>query len=135
MESFPIINLEKLNGEERAITMEKIKDACENWGFFEVLSLFFSSIKLCNSKSNHLFVILQCVNHGISLELLDKVEKMTKEHYKKCMEERFKESIKNRGLDSLRSEVNDVDWESTFYLKHLPVSNISDVPDLDDDYR
>nr|AFK29447.1 1-aminocyclopropane-1-carboxylate oxidase [Arabidopsis kamchatica]AFK29448.1 1-aminocyclopropane-1-carboxylate oxidase [Arabidopsis halleri subsp. gemmifera]AFK29450.1 1-aminocyclopropane-1-carboxylate oxidase [Arabidopsis lyrata subsp. lyrata] len=111
MESFPIISLEKLNGEERAITMEKIKDACENWGFFE------------------------CVNHGISHELLDKVEKMTKEHYKKCMEERFKESIKNRGLDSLRSEVNDVDWESTFYLKHLPVSNISDVPDLDDDYR
>ncbi|ESQ36423.1 hypothetical protein EUTSA_v10008207mg [Eutrema salsugineum] len=111
MESFPIINLEKLNGEERGITMEKIKDACENWGFFE------------------------CVNHGIPHELLDRVEKMTKEHYKKCMEERFKESIKNRGLDSVRSEVNDVDWESTFYLKHLPVSNISDVPDLDDDYR
>lgn len=36
MESFPIINLEKLNGEERGLTMEKIKDACENWGFFEV---------------------------------------------------------------------------------------------------
>lgn len=75
------------------------------------------------------------MNHGISHELLDKVEKMTKEHYKKCMEDRFKESIKNRGLDSVRSEVNDVDWESTFYLKHLPVSNISDVPDLDDEYR
>lgn len=36
MDSFPIINLEKLNGEERGVTMEKIKDACENWGFFEV---------------------------------------------------------------------------------------------------
>jgi hypothetical protein len=31
-----VINLEKLNGEERGTTMEKIKDACENWGFFEV---------------------------------------------------------------------------------------------------
>ena len=34
---FPIINLEKLNGEERAPILEKIKDACENWGFFEVI--------------------------------------------------------------------------------------------------
>lgn len=38
MENFPVINLEKLNGEERATTMEIIKDACENWGFFEVLT-------------------------------------------------------------------------------------------------
>lgn len=37
MECFPVINLENLNGETRAITMEKIEDACENWGFFEVL--------------------------------------------------------------------------------------------------
>ena len=36
MENFPVINLEKLNGEERGATMEIIKDACENWGFFEV---------------------------------------------------------------------------------------------------
>lgn len=33
---FPLINMEKLNGEERKPTMEIIKDACENWGFFEV---------------------------------------------------------------------------------------------------
>ena len=36
MATFPVINVEKLNGEERAAIMEKIKDACENWGFFEV---------------------------------------------------------------------------------------------------
>jgi len=36
MTNFPVINFEKLNGEERKDTMEKIKDACENWGFFEV---------------------------------------------------------------------------------------------------
>lgn len=38
MENFPVINMEKLNGEERKSVMEKIKDACENWGFFEVLT-------------------------------------------------------------------------------------------------
>ena len=37
MANFPVINLEKLNGEERKTIMEQIKDACENWGFFEVI--------------------------------------------------------------------------------------------------
>lgn len=36
MANFPVISLEKLNGEGRKATMEQIKDACENWGFFEV---------------------------------------------------------------------------------------------------
>lgn len=36
MKNFPVINLENLNGEERKDIMEQIKDACENWGFFEV---------------------------------------------------------------------------------------------------
>ncbi|XAR53825.1 Aminocyclopropanecarboxylate oxidase [Bertholletia excelsa] len=91
--------------------MEKIRDACENWGFFEL------------------------VNHGISLELLDRVERLTKEHYKKCMEQRFKEMVANKGLEAVESEINDLDWESTFFLKHLPVSNVCEVPDLEEDYR
>lgn len=33
---FPVINMEKLKGEERGAAMEQINDACENWGFFEV---------------------------------------------------------------------------------------------------
>lgn len=37
MANFPVISLEKLNGEERKTIMEQIKDACENWGFFEVI--------------------------------------------------------------------------------------------------
>ncbi|MBD4020195.1 hypothetical protein GUI04_14515 [Xanthomonas citri pv. citri] len=103
--------MEKLNGEERSATMNLINDACENWGFFEI------------------------VNHGISTELLDTVEKMTKGHYKKCMEERFKEMVANKGLEGVQSEIKDLDWESTFYLRHLPTSNISEVPDLEDEYR
>ncbi|PON41646.1 Oxoglutarate/iron-dependent dioxygenase [Parasponia andersonii] len=111
MENFPIINLEKLNGEERKNIMEQIKDACENWGFFEL------------------------VNHGIPHELLDTVERMTKEHYRKCMEQRFKELVASKGLDAVQAEVNDIDWESTFFLRHLPVSNIAEIPDLDGEYR
>lgn len=36
MEAFPVVDLSQINGEEREDTMEKINDACENWGFFEV---------------------------------------------------------------------------------------------------
>ncbi|KAL7242935.1 hypothetical protein ACSBR1_015356 [Camellia fascicularis] len=111
MEAFPIIDMEKLNGEERAATMEMIKDACENWGFFEL------------------------VNHGMSHELMDTVERLTKEHYKKCLEQRFKEMVESKGLETVQSEINDLDWESTFFFCHLPVSNISEIPDLQDDYR
>ncbi|CAI9292496.1 unnamed protein product [Lactuca saligna] len=111
MATFPIVNMEKLNGEERSATMNLINDACENWGFFEI------------------------VNHGISTELLDTVEKMTKGHYKKCMEERFKEMVASKGLEAVQSEIEDLDWESTFYLRHLPESNISEIPDLEDEYR
>ncbi|KAG5011292.1 hypothetical protein JHK87_019807 [Glycine soja] len=111
MENFPVVDMGNLNNEERSATMEIIKDACENWGFFEL------------------------VNHGISLELMDTVERMTKEHYKKCMEQRFKEMVASKGLESAQSEINDLDWESTFFLRHLPASNISEIPDLDEDYR
>lgn len=111
MENFPIVDMEKLNGDERNVTMDKIKDACENWGFFEV------------------------VNHPISTELLDTVERLNKEHYKKCMEQKFKEMVELKGLENAQSEMNDIDWESTFFLRHRPTSNIAEVPDLDDEYR
>ncbi|KAM7275485.1 hypothetical protein ACFE04_017351 [Oxalis oulophora] len=111
MENFPVINMEKLNGVDRVVTMEKIKDACENWGFFEL------------------------ENHSIPVEFLDTVEKLTKDHYGKCMEQRFKEFVANKALDGVQSEIKDMDWESTFYLKHLPESTVFQVPDLNDEYR
>nr|VDD59085.1 unnamed protein product [Brassica oleracea] len=55
---FPVVDLSKLNGEERDQTMALVDDACQNWGFFELL------------------------NHGIPYDLMDNIERMTKEHYK-----------------------------------------------------
>ncbi|GKG05243.1 1-aminocyclopropane-1-carboxylate oxidase [Tanacetum coccineum] len=76
--------METLNGDERCATMAKIQDACENWGFFEL------------------------VNHGISHELLDKVETMTKEHYKKCMEQRFKDMVAKKALEGVKAKVDEI---------------------------
>ncbi|CAK9309575.1 unnamed protein product [Citrullus colocynthis] len=111
MAVFPIINLENINGDGRAKILEQIEDACQNWGFFEL------------------------VNHGIPHEFLDTVEKMTRDHYKKCMEERFKETVLSKGLEAAQAEVDDMDWESTFFLRHLPESNISEMSDLDEEYK
>ncbi|ESQ35630.1 hypothetical protein EUTSA_v10008225mg [Eutrema salsugineum] len=108
---FPVVDLSKLNGEERDQTMALIDDACQNWGFFEL------------------------VNHGVPYDLMDNIERMTKEHYKKFMERKFKEMLRSKGLDTLKTEVEDVDWESTFYLHHLPQSNLYDIPNMSDEYR
>ena len=67
--------------------------------------------------------------------MMDVLERMTKEHYRKCMEQRFKDLVTSKGLEAAQAEVSDMDWESTFFIRHLPQSNISEVPDLEDDYR
>ncbi|XP_008805606.1 1-aminocyclopropane-1-carboxylate oxidase 1-like [Phoenix dactylifera] len=110
MEGFPVINMDKVEGNDREAGMEILREACENWGFFEIL------------------------NHGIPHELMDKVERLTKEHYEKCREQRFRE-FASKTLEGAKSDANDVDWESTFYVRHLPESNISEIHDLDDQYR
>jgi len=110
--SFPVINMEKLETEERGAAMEVIRAACENWGFFELL------------------------NHGISHELMDEVERVSKAHYAACREEQFKEFAgKTLEAGEKGADVKDVDWESTFFVRHLPASNLADLPDLDHRYR
>ncbi|KAI4982225.1 hypothetical protein ZWY2020_022717 [Hordeum vulgare] len=110
--SFPVINMENLETEERGAAMEVIRDACENWGFFELL------------------------NHGISHELMDEVERVSKAHYAACQEEQFKEfAARTLEAGEQGADVKDVDWESTFFVRHLPASNLADLPDLDHHYR
>ncbi|EPS72760.1 hypothetical protein M569_01997, partial [Genlisea aurea] len=111
MASFPVIDMEKLSGCERPEMMHTMKDACENWGFFEV------------------------VNHGVAWELMDTIERLTKEHYRNVMESKFEEMVSRKGLEGVELEVKDLDWESSFSLRHLPLSNVMDVPDLAHEYR
>lgn len=67
--------------------------------------------------------------------MMDTVERITKEHYKKCMEQRFNELVASKGLENVSTEIKDMDWESTFFLRHLPDSNMAELPDLDDEYK
>ncbi|KAI7740594.1 hypothetical protein M8C21_029887 [Ambrosia artemisiifolia] len=94
----PVIDFSKLNGEEREKTMAEIANGCEEWGFF------------------------QLVNHGISVELLERVKKVTTECYKEEREENFfkdstpakllKELVDKKGVEKLEN----MDWEDVFLL-------------------
>ncbi|KAM0042173.1 putative aminocyclopropanecarboxylate oxidase [Helianthus debilis subsp. tardiflorus] len=94
----PVIDFSKLNGEEREKTMAEIANGCEEWGFF------------------------QLVNHGIPVELLERVKKVTTECYKVEREENFfkdstpvkllKELIEKNGEEKLEN----LDWEDVFLL-------------------
>ncbi|XWS21678.1 hypothetical protein CRYUN_Cryun30bG0074800 [Craigia yunnanensis] len=66
--AIPVIDFSKLNGEERAKTLAQIANACEEWGFF------------------------QLVNHGIPDELLERIKKVSSDFYKLEREENFKNS-------------------------------------------
>ncbi|XP_020571549.1 1-aminocyclopropane-1-carboxylate oxidase-like [Phalaenopsis equestris] len=95
----PVIDLSKLEGEERAATMAEIAVACEQWGFF------------------------QLANHGIPLDLLDRVKKVCSECYRAEREEGFKDSmvvqLLNDFIDSgeVGKTLDDVDWEDVFLLQ------------------
>ncbi|KAJ1261624.1 hypothetical protein BS78_09G044700 [Paspalum vaginatum] len=73
----PVIDFSKLDGAERAETMKQIANGCEEWGFF------------------------QLVNHGIPLELLERVKKAL------VAAEQRGEAV---------APVDDMDWEDIFYI-------------------
>ncbi|GAY52099.1 hypothetical protein CUMW_139300 [Citrus unshiu] len=95
--AIPVIDFSKLYGEERAKTLAQIANACEVWGFF------------------------QLVNHGISEELLERVKKVASECYKLEREEGFKNSAAVKKLNELvekksGEKLENLDWEDVFLL-------------------
>ena len=79
---------------------------------------------------------MQMLNHGIAHELMDEVERVSKAHYANCREEKFKEFAR-RTLEAGEkgADVKGIDWESTFFVRHRPVSTLADLPAVDDHYR
>ncbi|KAG0499756.1 hypothetical protein HPP92_004447 [Vanilla planifolia] len=95
----PIIDFSMLQGGERAATMARIDHACEQWGFFQLL------------------------NHGIPLELLDRVKRVCDKCFKMEREEGFKDSRSVRLLNELidggetAKRLDNIDWEDVFFLQ------------------
>ncbi|MBA0751839.1 hypothetical protein Gogos_000736 [Gossypium gossypioides] len=90
--AIPVIDFSKLNGEDRAKTMAQIANACQEWGFF------------------------QLVNHGIPVELLERVKKVSSEFYKGERKENFNKSKEVDLLDESSGKLENVDWEDVITL-------------------
>ncbi|XP_048605306.1 1-aminocyclopropane-1-carboxylate oxidase 5-like [Brassica napus] len=93
----PLSDMLKINGEEREKTLSDIAKACEEWGFF------------------------QLVSHGTPLELLNKVKELSSDCYKIEREEAFKTSTPVKLLNELLEKnsgekLESVDWEDVFTL-------------------
>ncbi|KAI3856067.1 hypothetical protein MKW92_048329 [Papaver armeniacum] len=93
----PVIDLEGLSDNLKSETMELLHQACENWGFFQV------------------------TNHGINVELMDKVKKLVNLHYEECM----KRSRDAPAVDS--------DWESSYFIWHRPKAMFDESINLSDE--
>lgn len=52
MAVFPVINLDNINGDGRAKILEQIEDACQNWGFFEVIHFFYDNLNVRSFKGS-----------------------------------------------------------------------------------
>lgn len=83
-QGIPIISLSQQNDQENLIT--NIRDACKNWGFFQV------------------------IDHGVDLELLEKMKLKSKEFFKQSKEEKLKIS---------RDETNPVGYYDTEHTKNV----------------
>ncbi|THU53398.1 hypothetical protein C4D60_Mb10t13990 [Musa balbisiana] len=98
--TIPAIDFSKLDGKERAEALAQSVNGREEWGFF------------------------QLVNHGIPVELLERVKKVCSECYK-LRAEGFERSKPVQMLNKLAEEeeegdakrLDDVDWEDVFVLQ------------------
>ncbi|MCL7042732.1 hypothetical protein MKW94_025218 [Papaver nudicaule] len=107
----PVIDLEGLNENLKSETRELLHQACENWGFFQV------------------------TNHGVNVELMDKVKKLVNLHYEECMKRRFYESEMAKGLESRDAPATDSDWESSYFIWHRPKAKFDESINLSDELR
>nr|AAX84675.1 ACC oxidase ACCO2 [Manihot esculenta] len=105
----PVIDFSELNGENRSKMMGLLHEACEKWGFFQV------------------------ENHGIDKSLMEKVKQLVNFHYEENLEESFYASAIAKRLNN-PGNTSDIDWESSYFIWHRPTSNISEIPNLPQEF-
>uniref|UniRef100_A0A1D1Y8Z3 1-aminocyclopropane-1-carboxylate oxidase n=1 Tax=Anthurium amnicola TaxID=1678845 RepID=A0A1D1Y8Z3_9ARAE len=104
--AMPVIDLSGLEGERRKEIMAQLKDACENWGFFQI------------------------VNHGVPSELMGRMKSLAHVYHDTVLKPKFQESEVVKRLEGSEGEIRDTDWETCFFVQHLPMSNAGQVPDI-----
>eukprot|EP01018_Ginkgo_biloba_P017660 Gb_32328 [translate_table: standard] len=102
-EQIPVIDLSGLEDERRHKTMEKISNACKEWGFFHV------------------------INHGISPKILEAGYEVSKQFFELPLEEKQKHANDPRTYVGYGSRTGVqkgavLDWGDYYYHHFLPLS-------------
>ncbi|XP_030485426.2 1-aminocyclopropane-1-carboxylate oxidase 1 [Cannabis sativa] len=105
----PVIDFDELDGKKRSNTMAQLHEACEKWGCFQIK------------------------NHGIDEKLMEKVKHLVNTHYEENLKQEFYESQVAKRLE-IKGHTSDVDWESSFFIWHRPVSNMEQIENLPKDF-
>ncbi|KAG6521154.1 hypothetical protein ZIOFF_018220 [Zingiber officinale] len=112
--AIPVIDFSKLEGKERAETLAQIDNGCQQWGFF------------------------QLVNHGIPVELLERVKKTMREYrteVKKLAEKLMETMEENLGLEkgTFKNQFTGNDEHEPFFgtkVSHYPPCPRLDLVEL-----
>ncbi|EXB38828.1 1-aminocyclopropane-1-carboxylate oxidase 1 [Morus notabilis] len=105
----PVIDFNELNGDKRSETMALLHQACEKWGCFQIRS------------------------HGIDTKLMERVKQLVNIHYEQNLKKQFYESEIAKRFES-KGHTSDVDWESSFFIWHRPISNMEEFENLPKDF-
>eukprot|EP00262_Sarcandra_glabra_P005979 TRINITY_DN1794_c1_g1_i1.p1 TRINITY_DN1794_c1_g1~~TRINITY_DN1794_c1_g1_i1.p1 ORF type:complete len:373 (-),score=71.95 TRINITY_DN1794_c1_g1_i1:118-1185(-) len=101
--TIPVIDMQKLIlGESANLELGKLDDACQKWGFF------------------------QLVNHGISSSLIEKMKFEIQAFFNLPLEEKMKfwqhpGAVEGFGQAFVVSEEQKLDWGDMFFLSTLPI--------------
>ncbi|KAK7331429.1 hypothetical protein VNO77_25654 [Canavalia gladiata] len=102
--TIPTISLKTLiHGEAKELELEKLKSACRDWGFF------------------------QLVEHGINLEVLETLKEEIEGFFKLPLEEKMKYKMRPGEVEGygavIISEDQKLDWGDRFYMITNPLNN------------
>ena len=70
------------------------------------------------------------MNHGISSELVERLKKLTHQYHDAALKPAFEESELAKKLENGDSRIGDKDWETCFFVQHLPTNNAAKVPNI-----
>jgi isopenicillin N synthase-like dioxygenase len=110
-EEIPVIDLSVSTPSDTKEVVSKIGEACKKWGFFQV------------------------INHGVPLELRQKIEKVAKEFFDQPMEEKRKvkrDEVNPMGYHDSEHTKNIRDWKEVFDFLVVDPTLIPASDDPDD---
>lgn len=76
---------------------------------------------------------LQIENHGIDKQLLESVKDLVNQHYEENLRDNFYDSDIAKLLE--KDNTKTIDWETTFFIRHHPNSNIDELPNISQEFR